>query len=116
DFCDVLVVGSGPAGLSAAVSAAECGVHQVLLVEEHPRLGGSFCYHAARDAEARKLYGHLLTRAQSLKNLELRTSTLAAGYYADHWIALIDSTRMTKLRARSIVVAAGCYEQPAGFS
>ena len=114
DFCDVLVVGSGPAGLSAAVSAAESGV-QVLLVEETPRLGGSFCYQTARDPEARKLHADLLARAQSLKNLELRTSTLAAGYYADHWIALIDSVRMTKLRARSVVVAAGCYEQPAVF-
>ena len=114
DFCDVLVVGSGPAGLSAAVSAAECGV-QVLLVEENPRLGGSFCYQSARDPEARKLHADLLAKAESLKNLEIRTSTLAAGYYADHWIALIDSTRMTKLRARSVVVAAGCYEQPAVF-
>ena len=114
DFCDVLVVGSGPAGLSAAVSAAESGVH-VLLVDENPRLGGSFCYQMARDPEAQKRHADLLARAQSLKNLELRTSTLAAGYYADHWIALIDSTRMTKLRARSVVVAAGCYEQPAVF-
>jgi sarcosine oxidase, subunit alpha len=114
DFCDVLVVGSGPAGLSAAVSAAERGV-QVLLVEENPRLGGSFCYQTARDPKARKLHADLLASAQSLKNLELRTSTLAAGYYADHWIALIDSTRMTKLRARSVVVAAGCHEQPAVF-
>ena len=114
DFCDVLVVGSGPAGLSAAVSAAECGV-QVLLVEENPRLGGSFCYQSAGDPEAQKVHSDLLARARSLKNLEIRTSTLAAGYYADHWIALIDSTRMTKLRARSVVVAAGCYEQPAVF-
>ncbi|MCI0418593.1 MAG: 2Fe-2S iron-sulfur cluster-binding protein, partial [Acidobacteria bacterium] len=114
DFCDVLVVGSGPAGLAAAVSAAEGGVH-VLLVEENPRLGGSFCYQTARDPEGRKLQADLLARVQSLKNLELRTSTLAAGYYPDHWIALIDSTRMTKLRARSVVVAAGCYEQPAVF-
>lgn len=114
DFCDVLVVGSGPAGLSAAVSAAECGA-QVLLVEENPRLGGSVCYQTAGDLEGRKHYAELLTRAQRLTNLELRTSTLAAGYYADHWIALIDATRMTKLRARSVVIAAGCYEQPAAF-
>lgn len=114
DFCDVVVVGSGPAGLSAAVSAAECGLH-VILVEENPRLGGSFCYQMARDAEARRFHADLMTKAQSLRNLELRTSTLAAGYYADHWIALIDSIRMTKLRAGSVVVAAGCYEQPAVF-
>ena len=95
DFCDVLVVGSGPAGLSAAVSAAECGVH-VMLVEENPRLGGSFCYQSARDPDARRLHAELIAKAQRLSNLELRTSTLAAGYYADHWLALIDSTRMTK--------------------
>jgi sarcosine oxidase subunit alpha len=114
DFCDVLVVGSGPAGLSAAVSAAECGV-KVLLVEENARPGGSFCYQAPSDPEAHELLAGLREKTVSLKHLELRTSTLAAGYFADHWIALIDSTRMTKLRARSVVLATGCYEQPAVF-
>ena len=39
-FCDVLVVGSGPAGLMAARSAAESGA-RVILAELDPRLGGS---------------------------------------------------------------------------
>src|SRR5205823_318788 len=37
------------------------------------------------------------------------------GWYADHWIALFDGQRLTKLRARALVVAAGCIEQPAVF-
>src|SRR5215213_10015788 len=37
--CDVLVAGGGSAGLAAAVSAARCGVHTVLL-ERHGCLGG----------------------------------------------------------------------------
>ncbi len=114
DFCDVLVVGSGPAGLSAAIAAAQQNLH-VLVVEENPHPGGTLCFQAGRDPRRKQLRAELLEKASSLKNLEIRTSTLAAGYYADHWIALVDSTRMTKLRAKCMVVASGCYEQPAVF-
>jgi len=38
--CDVLVVGSGPAGLSAAVSAARCGDVDVMIVERFGCFGG----------------------------------------------------------------------------
>jgi sarcosine oxidase subunit alpha len=68
-----------------------------------------------RDSRRRQLREELLEKAGSLATLEMRTSTLAAGYYADHWIALVDSNRLTKLRARCMVVTTGCYEQPAVF-
>ena len=42
-FKDVVVVGSGPAGLKAALTAAEGGA-QVLLVEQEPLLGGALTY------------------------------------------------------------------------
>lgn len=38
--CDVLVVGGGSAGLAAAVSAAESGAQDVLVVEREGYLGG----------------------------------------------------------------------------
>jgi|RhiMetdeSRZDD1v2_1073273.scaffolds.fasta_scaffold109649_2 sarcosine oxidase, subunit alpha len=114
DFCDVLVVGSGPSGLSAAIAAAEQGL-KVHLVEENPQPGGTLCFQAGRDPARRQLRDKLLERARCLETLEIRVSTMAAGYYADHWVALIDPIRMTKLRARSVVVAGGCYEQPAVF-
>ena len=43
-FHDVVVVGAGPAGLSAALKAADAGC-QVLLVEELGLLGGALAYH-----------------------------------------------------------------------
>src|SRR5262245_43826530 len=46
DFCDVLVVGAGASGLSAAIAAAEAGAH-VVVVDENPRPGGSLLYQSS---------------------------------------------------------------------
>ena len=40
DHCDVLVVGAGPAGTAAAVSAARNGAGKVVLLERYGHLGG----------------------------------------------------------------------------
>ncbi|HZO91460.1 MAG TPA: glycine cleavage T C-terminal barrel domain-containing protein [Chthonomonadaceae bacterium] len=114
DFCDVLVVGAGPAGLAAAIAAAEQGA-QVVLVDENPRPGGSLGYQWAEEPQAAGLLEGLLQQVAALPNLEPRLSTVAAGYYADHWIALVDARRLTKMRARTVVIASGCHEQPAVF-
>ena len=40
---------------------------------------------------------------------------MATSHDADNWIALVDAERLTKLRARTVVNATGCNEQPAVF-
>ncbi|HEX9179501.1 MAG TPA: (2Fe-2S)-binding protein, partial [Burkholderiales bacterium] len=49
DFCDVLVVGAGPSGLAAALTAAEAGA-EVALADENARPGGSGLYQLGGDA------------------------------------------------------------------
>jgi sarcosine oxidase subunit alpha len=56
-----------------------------------------------------------VTKAGAMKHIEIRTATLAAGLYADHWIALVDERRLVKMRAKSVVLASGACEQPAVF-
>lgn len=102
-FCDVLVVGGGPSGMSAALAAAEQGA-DVVLVDEQARLGGST--HGASD---------LVDQVTAHPRIRVFTETFAAGYYADHWVPLVERDRITKMRARAVVVAAGAYEQPAVF-
>ena len=114
DFCDVLVIGAGPAGLAAGIAAAKAGC-SVVVVDENARPGGSLGYARGGSDEGLGTLGRLLQEARSQSRLEIRTGTCAAGYYADHWVPLIDAQRMTKLRARAVVMASGVFEQPAVF-
>jgi sarcosine oxidase subunit alpha len=112
--CDLLVVGAGPAGLAAASAAGEKGL-RVLVVDEQPRPGGSLHWQHANDM-GRRCLSDLLDQLGKHPNVAIRCGTQAGGWYADHWIALFDQHHLTKLRARALVVAAGCLEQPAVFA
>ncbi|MDD3884234.1 MAG: 2Fe-2S iron-sulfur cluster-binding protein [Gallionella sp.] len=113
-FCDVLVIGAGPSGLAAALAAAAQGA-EVLIVDENARVGGSAGYIGCTDSERAELHAAQLSEVQAHPRIRIMTSTYAAGYYADHWIPLVASDVMTKMRAQSIVVATGAYEQPSVF-
>jgi sarcosine oxidase subunit alpha len=85
DFCDLLVIGGGPSGLSAALAAADAGA-KVVLVDENARIGGSLGYQRGGGDEWSATLGEFSDRAQMHPGISVRTGTLAAGYYADHWV------------------------------
>jgi sarcosine oxidase subunit alpha len=114
DFCDVLVVGAGPSGLAAALAAADQGA-SVLLAEENPAAGGSGLYARSGAAQLAEQTGALIAAALGHPRIRLLTNTYAAGYYADHWVSLVAPECLVKVRARSVIVAQGAYEQPAVF-
>jgi sarcosine oxidase subunit alpha len=114
DFCDVLVIGSGVSGLSAALSAANSGV-DVVIVEESDRPGGSGNYQIGTEPQRLEKVTELLNAVENHSKIRLYTGTQAAAYYADYWIPLIDKERMTKMRAKAVIIASGAYEQPAVF-
>ncbi len=109
-FCDVLVIGAGPSGLAAALAAARQGA-EVVVVDENARAGGSGSYVGSAAATV----ADLLSEVRSHSRVRLLTATCAAGYYADHWVPLVDDDALTKMRAKSVVVASGAFEQPAVF-
>jgi sarcosine oxidase subunit alpha len=110
-FCDVLVVGGGPSGLAAAVAAAAAGA-TVALVDEAPRLGGSGW--GLRDGSQASTRA-LADSVGATSGITVLSGTVAAAYYADHWVALADAQRLTKMRAKAVVFATGVIEQPAVF-
>ncbi len=114
DFCDLLVVGAGVSGLSAALSAADLGA-DVVIVDENAKAGGSGHYQLGNEPGQVEKTNELLNAVENHPRIRLYTQTQASGYYADGWVPLLDRDRLTKLRAKAIIAANGAYEQPAVF-
>ena len=122
---DVAVVGGGPAGMSAALAAAESGL-RVCLFERRPRLGGHLAWRV-REYEGEPLHRRgeaLAARLQSAENVKVFTSSPVTGVWGENLVTGFtvggedDPFREChwECRAKTVVVAAGCMDRPLVFN
>lgn len=114
--CDVVVVGAGAAGLSAALEAADAGV-DVLVVERDPDLGGALGYarfDVAGKAGAEALR-ELAQRVEDHPKIRLLLVATCNGWYADNYLPVLQGDTLFKVRARELILATGSQEQPLVF-
>jgi sarcosine oxidase subunit alpha len=115
-FCDVAVVGAGPAGMTAALAAARGGA-EVLLIEENPYLGGALAY-ARFDVEgvlAARRRDQLIDEVEREPRIRLLREAVCTGWFADNWLSVLGKDRLFKVRAVQAVLATGLIEQPIVF-
>ena len=118
---DVAVVGGGPAGVSAALSAAGAGARTVL-IDDQPSLGGHLRFDTRThgdlpDSAASTGYGLARRLAESAthERLNVLAPATAFGLYEGNMLAVLNGRRMIKLRARQVVIATGTHEAPFTF-
>lgn len=115
-FTDLAVIGAGPAGLSAALTAANAGA-KVLLIEQHSYLGGALAW-ARFDVEGKRageLRSELLAAVEGHANIRVLRQATCNAWFTDHYLPVIQGNRLYKVRARQCIVAAGAFEQPVVF-
>jgi methylglutamate dehydrogenase subunit C len=129
-FCDVLVVGAGPAGLRAAETAALSGL-EVILADERPEPGGVLL-HASGEINGQSIPAFtaaLLEQFRALPNLRILTRSHVWGYYDGNTLAAVERVADHKadrspgeprqrhwvIRAKEVILATGASERPIVF-
>jgi NADPH-dependent 2,4-dienoyl-CoA reductase/sulfur reductase-like enzyme len=108
EACDVLVIGAGPAGLSAALAAAQSGA-SVILVDDNALPGGQIWRdgpHADVPAPARRLRAGL----ERQPNILLRFQTRVLGKTAEHHLLLEDPQSAWTVNWKKLILCTGARE------
>ena len=122
---DVCIVGAGPAGMSAALAAAEYGL-RIILLEAQPWLGGFFDYRPGAYTPEIPLYKHsrsLAAQVTATPNIRVFRHTRMTAVYPNNLITACQTGasddpfnyRYIEIQAKSVVIATGCIERPLLF-
>ncbi|SHG79714.1 sarcosine oxidase subunit alpha [Cognatiyoonia sediminum] len=127
-YVDVLIVGGGIAGLTAALAAGRAGA-QVLLIEQTAHWGGRAMVDQPEidGMSAEAWVAQTLAELNGMANVQTRTRMMGSGVY-DHGFAMAYERlgdhgphdgprhRLWKIRAKQIVTATGAIERPLSFA
>ena len=117
---DLAVIGTGPAGLAAALTAAELGL-KVALIDELPALGGQYlmdrpAVNGHASVSAAEQQGRDLIRKLRSAPVAWRSETLVWHLAGDLTLALYRRGEVTSpLRAGAVILASGAREQMVPF-
>ena len=123
---DVVIIGGGPAGLSAAITSADYGC-SVSVIDENPLVGGQLVKQTHKFfGSRRRLAGvrgmqiaQILLNEAKNRNIKIYSSTSAFGIHdfgdKKQVSAVADNKRLVEFNASSVIVATGAVEKMIPF-
>ena len=120
---ELVIIGGGPAGMSAAVAAYEDGVRDLLIIERDDSLGGilqqcihnGFGLHRFGEELTGPEYAWRYEKKVRELNIPVKLSTMVLDITEDKVITATNSSDgIFQIKAKAIILAMGCRERPKG--
>ena len=118
--CDLLIIGGGPAGIEAALTAMDGG-RRVILIDDQDEPGGG----ALADPSLWPWLDQSLTALWGASNITILSRTTAFGYYHDNFVGAVERLtdhlavvgegpreKLWRIRAWEVILAQGAIERP----